>query len=211
MKRIVAFLRLGASDAVDWEAIRDRAHFLKVDSVTVMRVAPPPANLPYRPQNSPAPEVAWRDYHAVLLIDGSHRAVDWARLEVPLAAIHAYAVEARLIFERGDPAREPAAVTLLGQLMFHADLPDSAAQRSWSLHARLAERVHVGATGYTQNWVVAALSADCPPARGLPQMRWPDEEALVSGFFDSNRGQEEIFHDTAHFVAGGTRFYLRST
>lgn len=209
MRRVVAFLRFTDGQELDWPRLQGGCRFPEADAATLLRVAPPPEGLPYRPAGSPAPEASWRDYDAVLLLDGIHRAPDWARLDVSLSVVHAYAVEARQMFERGDPAREPEAITLLGRLMFHADLPDSAARRSWSLHAPLAERVHVGATGYIQNWVVASLSPDCPHARGLPQMRWPDERTLVARFFDSARGHAEILQDTAHFIASGPRFYLR--
>ncbi len=207
MKRVVAFLKLAGP--VDSGRLTARWSLPGVDKTELLRVAPPPDGLPYRPAASPRPEDSWRAYDAVLLLDGIDRAIDWARLELPLATVHAYHVDARRIFERGNPAREPHAITLLGQLLFHPDLPDSAARRSWSLHAPLAERVHIGATGYIQNWVLAPLSPGCPPARGLPQMRWPDEQALVERFFDSERGREEIAQDTAHFVASGPRFYLR--
>lgn len=210
MKRVVAFLRFDEAEGVDLAMLRKRARHFGADTSTLLRVVRPPEGLPYRPPNRRAPEESWHDYDAVLLLDGTDRPMDWRQFEVKLTAVHAYTVEARQIFERGDPTREPDAIVLLGQLMFHVDLPDSAARRSWSLHATLAERVHVGATAYTQNWVVAPLSADCPPARGMPQMRWPNQRALVERFFDSERGREEIFHDTAHFISSGSRFYLRA-
>lgn len=54
------------------------------------------------------------------------------------------------------------------------------------------------------------LTPDSPPARGLPELRFPDEAALVDRFFDSDRGRDEILQDTAHFVASGPRLYLRN-
>lgn len=138
------------------------------------------------------------------------RAIDWdALLGAPPATRHSYGVEPRLIFDRGAERRVGTSpgYKLFGRLMFHADMPDSAARRSWTLHAGLAERVHIGASRYVQNWVIEPLSADCPPTRGMPEMSFPSEGDLVDRFFDSDRGREEILQDTAHFVAAGPRFY----
>jgi len=123
--------------------------------------------------------------------------------------VHAWSVEPTVGYSRAPYGNDNEALTLVGRLMFHGDLPDSAARRSWALHAGLAERVHIGACHYVQNWVLEALVPDCPPTRGLPELRFPDEAAAVERFFDSERGRMEILQDTAHFVACGPRLYLR--
>src|SRR5262249_34139918 len=100
-------------------------------------------------------------------------------------------------------------INLIGQLMFHADLSDSAALRSWAQHAKLAVKVHVGAARYVQNWVESSHGDGCPAARGLPELHFPSRRDLTERFFDSPGGRDEILQDPAHFVQGGPRFYAR--
>jgi hypothetical protein len=201
MKRTIVLLRFAELTDVDW------SHLTTAFGDDMSRVVPPPPNVAYRPPSDPQPERSAHLYDAALILSG-HAALP--PIPAVTAAIHAYAVESRTIFERG-PAPDPAtAITLMGRLMFHADLPDSAARRSWGLHAPLAERVHVGADRYIQNWVVGTLTPGSPAARGIPELRFPDAAALVGRFFDSDRGRDEILQDTAHFVASGPRLYLRA-
>ena len=183
------------------------------EAMVVNLVRMPPPNLPYRPPSDPTagqpPEYdvifeIWGLRDATRIADqlaqGVHHAV---------SAFHAYAVTATRIYDRCAFARgrPSAGVKLIGRLMFHADMPDSAVRRSWALHAVLAARVHVGSVVYVQNWVDAALSDDCPSARGMPIMHFASETAFFDQFVDSPRGMDEIIQDTSHFVAGGPRFY----
>ncbi len=182
-------------------------------ALTVNLVLLPPENLPYRPPSDPdagkVPEYdviveAWSETPPADL------AIRLGQLVFPLAEIiHPYAVTDTIIYDRRPfPRGQPSdGIKLIGRLMFHADLPDSAAKRSWSLHAPLAARVHVGSAIYVQNWVETALSEGCPAARGIPVMHFPTERDFLEGFFDSPRGLEEILQDTSHFVASGPRFY----
>lgn len=195
----IMLLRLADADAADWVRLSTQL------PGRLSRVIDPPANVAYRPPSDPQPEQSARLYDAALFLPG-HGPLP--AVPASITALHAYAVESRTIFTRESHADPATAITLLGRLMFHADLPDSAAQRSWRLHAPLAERVHIGADLYVQHWVVKALTPDSPPARGLPEMRFPEKMALVDHFFDSDRGRDEILQDTAHFVASGPRLYL---
>ena len=173
----------------------------------------PPANLPYRPPSDPnagkEPE-----YDAIIEI--------WSEEASPLAAarlktrigpairlFHAYAVTPTRIYDRQPfPRGMPSeGIKLIGRLMFHADMPDSAVKRSWGLHAGLAARVHTGSAIYIQNWVEAALGDNCPPTRGMPIMHFPTDNDFFERFVDCPRGMDEIIQDTSHFVAGGPRFY----
>lgn len=201
-ERTIALLRFADPADADW----DRLAALAGPDAQLSRVVPPPAQVAYRPPSDPDPELSADLYHAVLTIAGT---ASLPQLPSSVTTLHAYIVESRLVFDRGESGSPGSSITLLGRLMFHADLPDSAARRSWTLHAKLAERVHVGADRYIQNWVTRALTPDSPPARGMPEMRFPDERALVERFFDSDRGRDEILQDTAHFVASGPRLYLR--
>lgn len=99
-------------------------------------------------------------------------------------------------------------IKYIGLLEFHADLPDSAARRSWGIHANLAVDVHVGMDKYVRNWVVEAPTPNCKPARGISELHFPSEEAITDRFFDSERGMREILHDTSHFVASGARSFV---
>ena len=203
MRRVIALMRFADPVEVEWRTLRASSRS------RLFSVIPPPAGLPYRPPTDPDPEASAGEYHAVGMVEGESIPEDWSTMR-GLEALHAYCVEVRTMFEREPVGDEAEAITLLGRLMFHADLPDSAARRSWALHAPLAERVHVGASRYVQNWVVGTLSRGSPATRGLPELRFPNEAALVGRFFDCERGRDEILQDTAHFVASGPRFYLRA-
>jgi len=199
MRRAIALMRFADPAAID------RAAWPR--DIRLFRVVAPPEGVPYRPPSDPDPYRSAGAYDLVAIDDTG--AARWPDMP-DLLTLHAYRVEADTMFARKPIGDDAEAITLLGRLMFHADLPDSAARRSWRLHAPLAERVHVGASHYVQNWVTETLSSDAPPTRGLPEMRFPNEQALVERFFDSDRGRDEILQDTSHFVASGPRLYLRA-
>jgi hypothetical protein len=220
MNKVVTFLR--AAKNLDRErfqaAVLDMATSSRNDTaaahaLTVNLVQLPPANLPYRPPSDPTagavPEYdvileAWTLGPARAVVEGFKRA-----LPMPYATCHSYAVTETIIYERlAFPRGRPSSgIKLIGRLMFHADLPDTAAKRSWVLHAPLAARVHTGSARYVQHWVDAPLDPACPPARGLPLMHFPTDEDFFQRFVDSPRGMEEILQDTSHFVSSGPRFY----
>jgi len=220
LNKVMAFLRADASlgreayQAAVLKSADERLDaMIGAEALNVNFVRMPPDNLPYRPPSDPnagkPPEYdviieAWTAGSAAQL---SERLV--TALGDQTAALHAYAVTATQIYNRRNfPRGRPSeGIKLIGRLMFHADMPDSAVRRSWGLHAGLAARVHVGSAIYVQNWVDAALGADCPPARGMPIMHFPSDRDFFEGFVDSPRGMDEIIQDTSHFVAGGPRFY----
>lgn len=183
------------------------------EAMTVNLVRMPPDNLPYRPPSDPTAGQT-PEYDVIFEVWGQRNGSEIARdLQQAVAGkasvFHAYAVTATPIYQRHPfPRGQPSqGIKLIGRLMFHADLSDSAARRSWAQHAGLAERVHVGSVLYVQNWVDAALADHCPPARGMPIMFFPTEQAFFEQFVDSPRGMQEIIQDTSHFVASGPRFY----
>lgn len=209
--KTVTFVAMGLGRTIDRDGLAVRCAAGGFTGVVIDRIVTPPAALPYRPPTDAT--AGAHQYDVIISLHGSDaalRRVDWGELldDAP-ATVHSYAVEQRIIFDRG-AARQMGTspgLKLFGRLMFHADMPDSAARRSWALHAGLAERVHVGASRYVQNWVVETLTPDSPPTRGMPEMSFPSERDLVERFFDSDRGRDEILQDTAHFVASGPRFY----
>lgn len=93
----------------------------------------------------------------------------------------------------------------IGRLSFHQDLPASAARRSWDIHVPLALRVHVGMDKYVRNWIVDASRGR--PAGGIAELSFPTLDAMLTRYFDSDRGKEEIMHDISHFIAYGVRFF----
>jgi hypothetical protein len=93
----------------------------------------------------------------------------------------------------------------IGRLSFHPDLPASAARRSWDIHVPLALRVHVGMDKYVRNWIVDASRGR--PAGGIAELNFPTLDDMVTRYFDSDRGKEEVMHDISHFIAHGTRFF----
>jgi hypothetical protein len=122
-----------------------------------------------------------------------------------------YEVEEILEFDRtGQPGFATTAppFKLISRMRFHQDLPDSAARRSWDIHAEFAHRVHVGASKYVRNWVQQALGDDDSDTRGVVETQFPDEQAFIEGFADSQRGLEEIIHDGQFFVANSDRLLV---
>jgi hypothetical protein len=106
------------------------------------------------------------------------------------------------------PGRPTPGYKLMRGLVFHADLGAAAARRQWLHHADLAVRVHLGVARYTQHWVEERLSAEAPAIGGFSELHFPSLEAMRDRYFDSQRGRQEIIHDTGHFIASGSkRFY----
>lgn len=97
-------------------------------------------------------------------------------------------------------------IKYIGRLNFHSDLPASAARRSWDIHVPLALRVHVGMDKYVRNWIVDTSRGR--PAGGIAELNFPTLDNMLTGYFDSDRGKEEIMHDISHFIASGTRFFV---
>jgi hypothetical protein len=212
------------------EEQQDRAHFQRqylssaheylgsapvAARLIVNLVNDPPPNRPYRPPNdltiapdamydvivefSPSDSCANIDHHLQLI----------SSLVVPVRACHVYRVEE--VIEKGGPcvaAGTPSpGMKYFGQLVFHPDLPDSAARRSWTIHAALAKTVHVGATKYVRNWVVEQIGDSAPRTQGIVELHFPTLDDLLHRFFDSERGKMQILHDTSHFIAQGARYY----
>lgn len=220
MNKVMVFMRAAAAALRDdfQRSMLDLAREglpapLCVEAITLNLVRLPPDNLPYRPPSDPTAGQQ-PEYDVIAEIWGTRDPLDIAgdlrqAVGAQASAFHAYAVTATEIYHRRDfPRGQPSAgIKLIGRLMFHADMPDSAVRRSWSLHAGLAARVHVGSARYVQNWVDRVLLDGSPPARGMPIMHFPSEQEFFEGFVDSPRGMQEIIQDTSHFVAGGPRSY----
>jgi hypothetical protein len=220
LNKVMLFLRAAPTAPRDdfqqsilWMARAGLVGPLASEAMTVNLVRMPPDNLPYRPPSDSRVGLT-PDYDAIVEIWSPRSASAVAgdvrdSLADRVSVFHAYAVTETLIYHRrGFPQGQPSTgVKLIGRLMFHADMPDSAVRRSWSLHAVLAGRVHTGSARYVQNWVDEALTDPCPPTRGIPIMHFPTEREFQEQFVDSPRGMQDILQDTAHFVAGGPRFY----
>lgn len=167
-----------------------------------------PARLPYRPPVETGP-------YFDLIIEGEDRSGSGVWLaELPDVVASAERRDVYLVEPAVELDRQPEksigvspGIKYIGLLEFHADLPDSAAKRSWAIHANLAVEVHVGMDKYVRNWVVEAPTPGCKPARGIAELHFPSEQAITDRFFDSERGMREILHDTSHFVASGARSF----
>ncbi len=94
-------------------------------------------------------------------------------------------------------------------LAFHDDLPESAARRSWELHSKIAQRIHVGAGRYSRNWVGRIAGADAPVIGGIVDIDFAAVSDLVHGYFVDDRGRSEVMQDTAHFIRRPIRLYMR--
>ena len=150
----------------------------------------------------------WPGYDAALTLEGPDEAVAacWAgEMAARTDLRHVYRVSERVMIdkERITPGRPSNGMTYMRGIHFHADLPRSAWERSWTLHAPLAIKVHVGVSRYTQWYVEEILSEGSPGIGGIAELHFPTVKDMVEGFFDSPRGRDEIAQDTRHFIAGG--------
>lgn len=215
--KIMAFLRGSGEPAAFHEGLLARADAIAAalpGGAVLNLVDPTPPDIPYRPANDTGLGAARPPYDAVIDAWGPDAAGldDTVRslMAGVASACHVYGVEETVILDRAPgPGKPSGGIKLIGQLMFHADMPDSAVKRSWAQHAPLAVRVHVGAGRYVQNFVTHTFGEGAPPTRGIPQMHFPTRADLIERFVDSYRGMQEILQDTAHFVAGGPRLYAR--
>jgi hypothetical protein len=119
-----------------------------------------------------------------------------------LDSAHVYAVEETVV--KAAPRRNGRVpgIHMMHPLFLHEDLPRSALLRSWrEIHADLAVKVHVGADSYSQFLVLRQLG-EGPAYGGFSDFQFPSHEALMTGYFDSDRGRSEIRHDIRHFIRG---------
>jgi len=115
---------------------------------------------------------------------------------------HAYRVTRTIVIDRETPRQGSLpGYKVIREIMFHADMPDTAARRSWTHHGNLARKVHVGVTRYVQHWVEQKLSPNAFPIRGISELYVPSWETLATRYYDSPRGREEVTHDAGHFIA----------
>lgn len=134
-----------------------------------------------------------------------------ARLAPWISESWSYEVEENVEFDREPPVgtdRDRPPFKLVSRMRFFDDLPDSAAERSWKVHAGLACRVHVGATKYVRNWVQRPLNGDTSGTRGIVELQFPHAQAFVDGFADCERGLQEILHDGEFFVDNSDRLFV---
>jgi hypothetical protein len=124
---------------------------------------------------------------------------------------HAYRVSRTVVIDQEARRLESLpGYKVMREIVFHADMPDTAARRSWTHHGSLARKVHVGVTRYVQHWVEEKLSPNSVPIRGISELYLPSWEALAQRYYDSPRGREEVTHDAGHFIADQLpRIYAR--
>lgn len=170
-----------------------------------------PEGMPYRPA-SVQPAGVEADYDVIVALTPPAERVE-AFLEqfsacVPrIGLTHIYRVEELVQLDRQNVVvgeRSPG-IKYIGRLNFHPDLPASAGRRSWDIHAPLALKVHIGMDKYVRNWIVD--SSRGYPASGIAELNFPTLNDMLTRYFDSERGREEILQDTSHFIMSGTRFF----
>ncbi len=173
---------------------------------------PPPEGLPGFLRAGTGGAIA--PYDAIVVVDADE-SVSAALVDAATrgaATAHVYRVTGTVIFERGmPPAGKPTpGIKYLRGLIHHADMAVTAARRSWTLHAPLATRVHVGCSRYIQWWVDAVLTPDAPPFFGAADLHFPTDRDMVERFFDDAKGPIDVARDTSHFIAAGPpRHYVR--
>ena len=190
---------LGARDSV----------FARATRLGFCRIGAIPEGLPRRPDDEPRPayDVTIRAEFA----DSADAQAAFRTTSKPdwftgLTAC-AFLVTPIPVLDRLPPDAKPA-IKNLALIQFHGDLPDSAAQRSWAQHAKLASIVHTGAGRYVRNWV-EARAPDEPPIRGIVEIDFATLPDLTDRYFGVPGGMERIIQDTGHFVQKATRLYMQ--
>lgn len=127
--------------------------------------------------------------------------------EIALYDVEEDEVFCRAGFRRGRPT---PGIKIMRGIWFHDDLSPAAASRLWRHHRPLAVNVHVGLARYACLAVRSKLSEAGPNVDGFTVLHFPNEVAMRERYFDSERGRDEITHDTGHFIASGTeRMYFQ--
>jgi hypothetical protein len=214
-RKVIIVLR--APDATGLAAFRVRARdvarslFADAARLTVCDIDPAPDGLPRRPDDPPDSRPAYdvaviavfSDAAAAQLAFYAGCTADWG------ASPDAFLTTEIPVLDRLGPDAKPA-IKNLALIQFHDDLPDSAAQRSWAQHAKLASIVHVGAGRYVRNWVTKR-SPHAPPVRGIVEIDFATVADLTERYFGVPGGMERVIQDVGHFVARGTRLYMTSS
>lgn len=170
-----------------------------------------PEGVPFRPVNAHA-EAVDPVYDVIVEISPPVEEAEPALAALAscvgdVATTEIYEVEEIIQLDRqaAVPGERSPGIKYIGRLSFHPDLPASAARRSWDIHVPLALRVHVGMDKYVRNWIVDASRGR--PAGGIAELNFPTLDDMLTRYFDSDRGKEEIMHDISHFIANGARFF----
>lgn len=180
--------------------------------LSLCRIEPAPQGLPRRPDDPADPRPPYdAAIRAIFPSEAAARAA-FAALSgpgglLPHMTSHVFLVTEIPVLDRLKPGQRPALKTL-ALIVFHDDLPDSAARRSWAQHAKLASIIHVGAGRYVRNWV-EQRGEGAPPARGIVEIDFATVSDLVERYFGVPGGMERVIQDTGHFVQRATRLYMR--
>ena len=173
------------------------------------RIVPAPEGLPRRPDDPADP----RPPYDVAILAKFHTDVEAqaafaaSQQLMPGVAPHAFLVTEIPVLDRLGPGQRPV-LKNLALIVFHEDMPDSAAKRGWAQHAKLAQIIHVGAGRYVRNWV-ERRSEDAPPVRGIVEIDFATVTDLVERYFGVPGGMERVIQDTGHFVQRAQRLYMR--
>ena len=179
--------------------------------LSLCRISPAPAGLPRRPDDPADPrppyDVAIRADFANEQDARSAFAVLSKGEGLPKVAIlHVFQVAEIPVLKRLAPGQK-SEVKNLALIVFHDDMPDSAAQRSWAQHAKIAQVIHTGAGRYYRNWVVAR-SEGAPHVRGIVEIDFATLPDLVDRYFGVPDGMARVIQDTGHFVQKAQRLYM---
>ncbi len=151
----------------------------------------------------------WPGYDAAIIADGTDARLHalWSDQELKdkTDIRHIFVVTERVMLDKGliSLGLPSTGTTYLRGMYFYDDLPLSARERSWIHHASLVEKVHVGVAKYVQWRVDGYVTDNCPPIGGVAELHFQSTKDLVDGLFDSERGRNEIAHDTKQFISGG--------
>lgn len=207
-----AWLFLRAPDAGGGEALQSACIDLAGTAPGVIAVnlmVPPPPGIPPRPGDKAE---ARPPYDVIVECSPEEAAALRGRLaasEGDTVAITGGRGRSHVEIDSLGPAPAEGRMKVIAALSFHADLPQSARERSWTHHAALAAKVHAAMTRYVRTWVTPMQGVEPPPLDGLAQLWFASPDDVVERYFDSPRGRDEIIHDTGHFIAGATRLYAR--
>jgi hypothetical protein len=208
----------GGRDAVSFQTAlaascqKGDSAFTGAKQISLCRIDTAPDGLPRRPDDALDPRPPYDAVIRAVFDDSQTAARAFDALsgqgQLPRAEIaHWFLVTEIPVLDRLPSGQQPALKTL-ALIVFHDDLPDSAARRSWAQHAKLASIIHVGAGRYVRNWV-EKRGAGSPPVRGIVEIDFATVPDLVERYFGVPDGMERVIQDTGHFVQHATRLYMR--
>lgn len=170
-----------------------------------------PAKVSWRrpDEANPIPDAPPYDVVSEVWVDDAENFAMPDGLETWCDTLHAYRVSETIEKDeqRVTPGQRSPGAKYIAVCVFHDDMSEAAARRSWAHHVGLALKVHVGMSKYVRNWVEIPPEPGTPYAQGIVELHFPTMADLENRWFDSESGRLQIVQDIGHFLKSGNRMF----